>query len=265
MPDGESWTFQNEHRLRGYVAHEFGPGEILRCWSHAVANDAPHYVLPNAEINIVARYSGRYSRVEIFGMATEARWFQPVAGETLLAVTLSPERAMALGLHPRDWTDRFDDAPDALQDRLAPLADRLIGQSEAFARHHWLDAINRLSRERENTFAAFSQSHIRASQGQVSLAGLARRMQVSERQLQRRFHDMLGLTPKRYAQQIRLAETIALADANTSPAWADLAAANGYCDQSHLIRDCKKLTGVSPARLHTLRTASEKSNTPATA
>ena len=88
------------------------------------------------------------------------------------------------------------------------------------------------------------------------LARLARHMQVSERQLQRRFQDVLGLTPKRYAQQIRLAETIALADAARTPAWADLAVANGYCDQSHLIRDCQKLTGVSPARLHALRTAS---------
>lgn len=265
MPDGESWTFQSEHRLRGYIAHEFGPGEILRCWSHAVSDDAPHYVLPNAEINIVARYSGRYSQVEIFGMATRPQWFKPRAGETLLAVTLSPERALALGLHPRDWTDRLDTAPDTLQDQLAPLADRLIGQDEAFARHHWLDAINGLSRDRQNPDAAYSQSHIRASQGQLSLARLARRMQVSERQLQRQFHDVLGLTPKRYAQQIRLAETIALADATTRPAWADLAAANGYCDQSHLIRDCKKLTGVSPARLHALRTVSEKSNTLATA
>ena len=261
MPGGECWTFRTEHRLRGYMAHEFGPGSILRCWSHAVSSDAPHYVLPNAEINIVARYSGRYSRVEIFGMATEARWFRPNAGETLLSVTLSPERALALGLHPRDWTDRLGAAPDVLQDSLAPLADSLVGRTERYARHRWPDAINRLSRERENTFAAYSQTHIRAMHGRVSLAGLAKRMQVSERLLQRRFHDMLGLTPKRYAQQIRLAETIALADAKPRPAWADLAAANGYYDQSHLIRDCKKLTGVSPARLHALRTASEKSNT----
>lgn len=256
MPDGENWTFHNEHRLRGYVAHEFGSGEILRCWSHAVCNDAPHYVLPNAEINIVARYCGRYSQVDIFGMSTEARWFHPVAGETLLSVTLSPERALALGLHPRDWTDRLEAAPTALQDRLAPVAEQLIGKSETFARHHWLDAITRLSQDQENTFAAYSQAHIRASHGKVSLARLARHMQVSERQLQRRFQDVLGLTPKRYAQQIRLAETIALADAARTPAWADLAVANGYCDQSHLIRDCQKLTGVSPARLHALRTAS---------
>ena len=33
-------------------------------------------------------------------------------------------------------------------------------------------------------------------------------------------------------------------------AWADIAAGSGYCDQSHLIRDCLALTGGSPSALH---------------
>ena len=262
MTVGDGWTFRSEHRLRGYLALEFGGQDVLRCWSHAVSNDAPHLVLPNAEINLVARYSGQYCQVEVFGMTSEARWFRPTVDETLLAVTLSPERALSIGLHPRDWTNRMDLAPSKLQDRLAPVAERLLGLHITEARRRWLDAVYPLTPDSNDGFSAYSQARIREHHGQISLARLATEMQVNERQLQRRFRATLGLSPKRYAQQIRLAETIAAADTQLAPSWADLAAAGGYCDQSHLIRDCTKLTGLTPARLHALRTLSEKSNTP---
>jgi AraC-like DNA-binding protein len=44
-----------------------------------------------------------------------------------------------------------------------------------------------------------------------------------------------------------------LADAADRPAWADVAARAGYCDQSHLIRDAVAMAGVSPGDLHAER------------
>jgi AraC-like DNA-binding protein len=39
------------------------------------------------------------------------------------------------------------------------------------------------------------------------------------------------------------------ADVVDRPDWADIATRAGYCDQSHLIRDCAALAGASPSVL----------------
>jgi len=44
-----------------------------------------------------------------------------------------------------------------------------------------------------------------------------------------------------------------LADRSPRPAWAGVAAESGYCDQSHLIRDCLDLGGAAPRQLHAER------------
>ena len=44
-----------------------------------------------------------------------------------------------------------------------------------------------------------------------------------------------------------------IADRAERPAWADIAARGGYCDQSHLIRECVTLSGVPPRELHAER------------
>ncbi|MGH6690231.1 MAG: helix-turn-helix domain-containing protein [Gammaproteobacteria bacterium] len=70
------------------------------------------------------------------------------------------------------------------------------------------------------------------------------------------------MTPKRYSRVRRFQRALALA---TLPRprpvpWAELALAAGYFDQAHLCRDWRKLTGLSPADLITLRATRVKEN-----
>jgi AraC-like DNA-binding protein len=61
-----------------------------------------------------------------------------------------------------------------------------------------------------------------------------------------RFEQAVGLTPKRYARVLRfnsLIEGLALKPASD---WAQVAADAGYADQSHLIREFKRLAGITP-------------------
>lgn len=76
------------------------------------------------------------------------------------------------------------------------------------------------------------------------VAAAARRLHISERHLRNLFADGVGLSPKHFARIDRV-RTV-LAHARVLP-WADLAAAAGYYDQSHLTGEFRRLMGVPPA------------------
>lgn len=58
------------------------------------------------------------------------------------------------------------------------------------------------------------------------------------------FRDATGLAPKRWARVRRFQRVLASLDA--APDWSAVAAAHGYCDQSHLVRDFHAFAGVAP-------------------
>jgi transcriptional regulator GlxA family with amidase domain len=83
---------------------------------------------------------------------------------------------------------------------------------------------------------------------------IADQVGLSERQLRRRSQAAAGYGPKTLQRVLRFQRFVRLLDA--SPALPDLAAAAvlaGYADQPHLTRECRALSGHTPAALHRLR------------
>jgi AraC-like DNA-binding protein len=71
---------------------------------------------------------------------------------------------------------------------------------------------------------------------------------TSVRQLQRRFADHVGASPKWVIRRYRLYEAAEATAHGDDVDWAELAGRLGYSDQSHLIREFTAAVGVSPAR-----------------
>ncbi len=85
--------------------------------------------------------------------------------------------------------------------------------------------------------------------GDVPVAEVARRVYVSERQLQRRFVDRVGYGPKTLQRVLRFRRFLANAESTPGLDLAGLAASAGYSDQAHLTRECNDLAGTTPAQL----------------
>jgi AraC-like DNA-binding protein len=75
---------------------------------------------------------------------------------------------------------------------------------------------------------------------------LAAGLEISERQLLRRFHNAFGVTPKQFARCARIEK--ALVERTHGSAWADIACGCGFADQAHMINDFNALLGVPPQR-----------------
>ena len=84
---------------------------------------------------------------------------------------------------------------------------------------------------------------------QRTVRDIANEVGLSERQLFRRCVDEIGYGPKHLVCVLRLQRLLGLARRLPNASLAGLAAASGYTDQSHMSRECRALTGVTPAAL----------------
>ena len=90
----------------------------------------------------------------------------------------------------------------------------------------------------------------------LSLDWLANQACLSSRQLERKFQERLGMSPKFYARIARFDRAFKLKARSPQLDWLDVAYACGYFDYSHLMRDFRQFAEVSPTMLISQNTAS---------
>lgn len=86
----------------------------------------------------------------------------------------------------------------------------------------------------------------------LSIASLTEQAGLSARRVTRLFALETGLTPKLYARIRRFDKVLRMLEAADLP-WIDLAQHCGYFDQSHLINECRALSGCTPPQLRARR------------
>jgi len=86
-----------------------------------------------------------------------------------------------------------------------------------------------------------------ASEGRVTLAELCALAALGERQLQRRFAEVVGIAPRTLAVVVRLRRVFdGLRDAPWST-WSERAQAAGFFDHPQMARDFRRLLGQAPS------------------
>jgi AraC-like DNA-binding protein len=82
----------------------------------------------------------------------------------------------------------------------------------------------------------------------LTVEDVAREAGATARQLQRRFADHVGISPKAVIRRYRLYEAAERVRGGGRVDWADVAASLGYSDQAHLTRDFTASFGLPPGR-----------------
>ena len=150
-----------------------------------------------------------------------------------------------------ELTDRIVGVDDVWGDTGAQLRMDLSDRDEA-ARVDHLEAmlLEQLERHRDrkatlNT-AGLASSVVRCG-GQVSVEHLAHAAGVSRQHLTRAFHERVGVPPKTFCSLARFQSSLTYARSGVD--WAQAAAALGYADQSHMIAEFRRFSGMTPQTL----------------
>lgn len=222
-----------------------------------VAQAVSFRVLPTASPTLCVHYrapAGSNQRINpgncrqrMTGVQTGTIAIRPTGPVGAVIVHLKPERAWSLtgcGL------EEFTDANVGLGDLFGPTAmsrlEDMLGEAK--------DGF-----ERARVIQRFLLSHIRRDDADLlvrravlsilhdpnwSVRSLASRLDISERQLSRRFHALVGTSVKRFARVVRFGKAVAAGRRGAS--WADTSYACGYADQAHLAHDFKRMAGSPP-------------------
>jgi len=222
------------------------------------ANDSPvpHRVLPDGCADLLfdinrARCIGG-TPAEVVGPMSNAQVFALRGAINLLGIRFRPGVIGAFSGIPADrlldTTVPIADLPFPLRINVAELADQdnCFGQSKILidacrARVAELSEPDRFVWEALTRWADAERSNF------PTVAVLTRDLGLSERAFERRFIGQVGLTPVCYRRLARFRSVLRL-HARGVRDWSVLAATTGFSDQSHLVRDCRAFSGLTPTQ-----------------
>ncbi|MEO0533971.1 MAG: helix-turn-helix domain-containing protein [Cyanobacteria bacterium P01_A01_bin.123] len=217
-------------------------------------------VIPSGELQIIFHYRTPFREISkhnqsliqpqclICGQQTEYKDVITAPGSVgMLAVVFYPYALSAFFPNPvSEFTNQSIALDNFFQSETKELQERIIEADDIRLRILLVEnfLLNRLSIPNRFSIAREAVNMIAGANGQITISEAARKLNISKRQFERIFLENVGVSPKKFGRIIRLNTAIKLfkrADSLTT-----LTYEAGYFDPSHLIRDFREFTGLSP-------------------
>ena len=230
------------------------------------AGAAPEPILPDGRPELILHVGDPFERLDAGGPARQASVLyagqvtsplvlRPTGRVAVVGVRFHPHGAAAVLLPPQHELAGLTLGVEAIS---APLRRALLPVQESAV--DLLQAAVGIQRvlaswirpSRIDPRVRFAVETIERSLGRMPVDDVARAAGITRRHLERRFLETVGITPKRLARITRFQRAVQALQGESRGGGAATAAACGYADQSHFIRDFREFAGCSPAE-HLLR------------
>lgn len=104
--------------------------------------------------------------------------------------------------------------------------------------------INQFKDKNEDKLIKYAVECINYEKGKERISELAKKLNISQSPLEKRFRKIVGASPKKYSSIVRFRSIID--NLNKSSNLTELSYLNQYFDQSHFIKDFKRFTNQLP-------------------
>ena len=239
--------------------HEFEPapalgGHVASYWGAEIGAVEPghvHQVIPDGCVALIAsRRAAGATHLTLQGPRLDPLWIPVYEGDRFWGVRFWPDAGGSLLRRPaRALLGTLDPAAIGLGAAADVLAGRLGGcTTREAAAQAWSELLMPMVSACPplDTVVRTAVLAIVAARGEAPLAELAAAVQLSPRQLQRRFSTAVGLSPKQFARVRRLRSALQHLVSESPMSWTTVAADLGFADQAHLIREFGALAGLTP-------------------
>jgi AraC-like DNA-binding protein len=225
------------------------------------AEESTRVLLPDIGITIGIRFGGSAALLEtdriqpvpnatFSGFRATARHMRTSAGGGVVLAAFHPAGAARFFAQPLHELFGATVALDSFLPRseIARAEERIRGAKTHCERVTVLEQmlLQRVRPEPPDQLVRAAVAAIRDRKGALRIADLARELGVNIDGLEKRFRRAVGGTPKQLASIWRLKHAVEAHHPGKS--LAALALEAGYCDQSHLSRELRAVTGQSPQR-----------------
>ena len=263
-----------------FALHQPGPPldrhvELLTFYAGFDPRHDREKLLPDGAIQIIVDLTDRpkklyagetspvgvdFSRSWISGM--QQRWIviEAQRAASMMVIRFRPGGTFAFVRHDATaFTNAVHELDSVINGRAGSLRDRILEAptipAKFSATEAWL--IEQCRGDLILNAAAAQMAAVLGQPGQ-RVADAAENTGLSERQVRNVFDRWIGVSPKSLARiarfkrvltgsgAVELADSLNAGDALPPPDWAELAAATGYSDQSHLHHDFVAFAGMTP-------------------
>lgn len=219
----------------------------------------PERILPDGCIELILNFGDRFLQHVDGERRRQPRDF--IVGQMTGPILISASgvvRLLGIRFQPGGTRPFLDVAANEITDQVVELGglsrqferDLLHACERAFDLDQKISAVDaflvsRLNHSNFDSNLLALAASIIDRRGLVSVDQLASSAGVSNRQLERRFLQEIGLGPKLLARIVRFQQVFRAVD-QSNPAWAEVAIECGYYDQAHLIRDFNQFAQQTP-------------------
>lgn len=193
------------------------------------------------------------SRSVINGQQTNYYDLKVVGRINLFSVTFTPQGTRQFfnipltEIHNRNLPLRFlaGSIADEMEDRLFH-ANNFYSRVKIIEKH----LMKKLDEQRRFEFQRMNRtiSNISRSRGLSNIDSLASDACLSRKQFERVFSDYIGLTPLQFMRVLRFQNAIDIKAKKAEISLTELAYSSGYFDQSHMVREFKRISGHTPGK-----------------
>lgn len=184
------------------------------------------------------------------GQITGPFTIRPQGPARTIGVRFRPEGASRFfGLPMFELTDAAV-AVDQISQRLHRHLDRLRDLPSLTEQLSLLERIllKSVSDNDEDRLVSAAVNRLEESNGLISIRELCSSLGLSARQIERRFRNAVGISPKLFCRMRRFQQVFQSME-SSSLSWVDVAVSSGYYDQAHLIHDFREFSGATPTAL----------------
>jgi len=225
-----------------------------------------HRLSPDGHAGIVCCYRERFAQSDqtllpasfVYGQIS--RFHDLISGINtgMLVVVLQPYALhMLTGIPAQQLTDQLISMPLIFGPAGQALEDGLL---EAQDHHSRLQLIIRFLVQQLQQAPANTDNAIREalpliyqSKGWMQVTALYTGLHITERQLERKFSEQIGLSPKQFLRTIRFRQLLKALQQRPTPTLTRLAFDAGYYDQPHFNREFRTLAGITPKAYQSAR------------
>jgi AraC-like DNA-binding protein len=219
-------------------------------------------VLPDGHVEIIVHAGDPFDEVNpdgtrhrqapvlLAGQLTQSKRIAPGGVARVAGARLRPNGAHALfDLPQHGVTNRVVDLTDIHVRAARMLRDDVTGRTDARSLALALDrTLCRLApASAPPSTIQWALDLALDRHGLIQVQDLSRITGVSDRQLQRAFHDEVGISPKQLLRTLRFQEVLRRIRGQIDDVrWTEIAASCGFYDQAHFVHDFRSFTGESP-------------------
>jgi AraC-like DNA-binding protein len=217
----------------------------------AFPDGCPGVIMVQSETALCEGQQHKLPEIYLHGQPIKAAELSYSNKFSALGVSFQPHALQSIfGIDANELTNKGIDFTSLQPDKISRLSEQLVNEPSMEGRVTLLSSYlltkHQTNVRQTDEVVKFAVAQILGAKGNLALKDLHQHLQLSERSLERKFNQAIGITPKLFARICRFQESMKQLQFGQYFKLSDIAYENDYTDQSYFIREFKEFSGFSP-------------------